>query len=419
MTAMPELPGRALEGVTVLDLTHMLSGPYATMLMADLGARTIKVEPPGTGEATRELLRRTPMYERDGMGAYFLTLCRNKESVAIDLKTAAGRELFYDLVRHADVVVSNFGVGVLERLEIDHDRLAAVNPRIITCAISGFGETGPARYRPAFDLVAQGMGGGMSLTGREGDEPTRAGIPIGDLGGGLFAVIGVLAALQARARTGVGQHVDISMFDCQLSMLNYIATMYLMSGELTERVGNGHFVHVPYNTFRTRSRHLIIAVLTDGMWRELVELLGDPALAAPTFAHQPGRLAAKAFIEERVQAALEQHSCEHWLEQLAAKRIPAAPVNDIAYAFEDEQTLARNMRVQVPLAGGGHVEQPGNPVKLSVTSQEVFTQPPRLGQHTADVLRDLLGLDAGRIEKLARQGVVELASPTPAASRTS
>jgi crotonobetainyl-CoA:carnitine CoA-transferase CaiB-like acyl-CoA transferase len=203
------------------------------------------------------------------------------------------------------------------------------------------------------------------------------------------------------------------MFDCQLSMLNYIATMYLMSGELTERVGNGHFVHVPYNTFRTRTRHLIIAVLTDSMWRELVDLLGDPALEAPSFAHQPGRLAAKAFIEERVQKALEQHSCEHWLEQLAAKRIPAAPVNDIAYAFEDEQTLARNMRVKVPLAGGGHVEQPGNPVKLSLNAEDVFAPPPRLGQHTADVLRDLLGLDARRIDSLASQGVVELAQRAP------
>ncbi|HEY2751894.1 CoA transferase [Phenylobacterium sp.] len=408
MIEAPGQLGRALEGVTVLDLTHMLSGPYATMLMADLGARTIKVEPPGTGEATRELLRQTPKYERDGMGAYFLTLSRNKESVAIDLKAPAGRELFYELVRHADVVVSNFGVGVLERLEIDHARLTAVNPGIITCAISGFGETGPARHRPAFDLVAQGMGGGMSLTGREGDEPTRAGIPIGDLGGGLFGVIGVLSALQARARTGLGQHVDISMLDCQLSMLSYIATMYLMSGELTERVGNGHFVHVPYNTFRTATRHLIIAVLTDTMWRDLVELLDDPALADPMFAHQPGRLAAKAFIEARVQGVLDQQSCEHWLEQLAAKRIPVAPVNDIAYAFEDEQTLARGMRVKVPLAGGGHVEQPGNPVKLSLAAQDVFAPPPWLGQHTEAVLRDLLGLDPGRIDSLTRQGIVQL-----------
>jgi crotonobetainyl-CoA:carnitine CoA-transferase CaiB-like acyl-CoA transferase len=400
--------GRALEGVTVIDLTHMLSGPYATMLMADLGARTIKVEPPTEGEATRRLLRDTPEYARDGMGAYFLTLSRNKESVALDLKSPAGRQVFYELVKQADVVVSNFGVGVLERLEIDRPRLARHNPRIITCAISGFGETGPARNRPAFDLVAQGMGGGMSLTGHPDDEPLRAGIPIGDLGGGLFGVIGILSALQARARTGVGQHVDISMFDCQLSLLNYMATMTLMSGKSTERVGNGHFVHVPYNTFRTQTRHIIVAVITDGFWHSLVELLGDKELRKPEFDQQPGRLAAKAFIEARVQAAFERDTCERWLDRLTALRIPAAPVNDIIHAFEDEQALARNMRVSVPLPSGGQLEEPGNPVKLSATNEEIYLPPPRLGEHTGSVLGALPGFDADRLRQLAQAGVIRL-----------
>jgi crotonobetainyl-CoA:carnitine CoA-transferase CaiB-like acyl-CoA transferase len=221
-------------------------------------------------------------------------------------------------------------------------------------------------------------------------------------------VIGVLSALHSRSRTGLGQHVDISMFDCQLSLLNYIATMYLMSGRLTERVGNGHFVHVPYNTFRTQTRHLILAVLTDGFWHDLVDLLGDEQLRQPAFASQPGRLAAKAFIEDRVQQALQQQTCEYWLEQLALRRIPAAPVNDIAHAFEDEQAIARGMRVSVPLPGGGHVEQPGNPVKLSLGGDEVFTAPPRLGEHTARVLVELAGLDACRLEQLAADGVIQL-----------
>ena len=343
------------------------------------------------------------------MGAYFLTLCRNNESVVIDLKSPAGRELFYELVKHADIVASNFGVGLLERLEIDHARLAAHNPRIITCAISGFGETGPARGRPAFDLVAQGMGGGMSLTGGPDDEPMRSGIPIGDLAGGMFVgVIGVLSALQARNKTGVGQHVDISMFDCQLSLLNYIGTMYLMSGQLTERVGNGQFVHVPYNTFRTQTPHLIIAVITDGFWRDLVDLLDDDDLRDDRFALQPGRLAAKAFIEERVQRVLERETREYWLEQLARIRIPAAPVNDISHAFGDEQTLARRMRVPVPTATGGYLDQPGNPVKLSMSSGEIFTAPPKLGQHTEEVLRELLGMPRERLLQLAAQGVIEI-----------
>jgi crotonobetainyl-CoA:carnitine CoA-transferase CaiB-like acyl-CoA transferase len=402
------LAPRALDGITVLDLTHMLSGPYGTMLMADLGARTIKVEPPGRGEGTRRLLETDPDHSRDGMGAYFATLCRNKESVAIDLKSAAGRAVFYDLAAAADVVVSNFGVGVLERLEIDYPRLAARNPGIVTCAISGFGETGPCRDWPSFDLVAQGMGGGMSLTGVEGGDYLRAGIPIGDLAGGLFAVIGILSALQARSRTGIGQHVDISMFDCQLSLLNYIGTMTLMSGKLTGRNGNGHFVHVPYNTFRTTTRPIIVAVITDNFWATLVEILGDDALRDPCFLTQPGRFAAKAFIEERVQRAFARESCEHWMAVLAEGRIPAAPVNDVAQAFAEPQTAARQMKVSVPLPGGGALEEPGNPVKLSRTNGEAFLAPPAVGADTRAVLSGLPGYDEARLAGLAASGAIGL-----------
>lgn len=400
---------RALENIVILDLTHMLSGPYCTMLLADMGARTIKVEPPGRGENTRRLLETSTEYSRDGQGAYFLTLCRNKESVAIDLKSDAGLALFYELVRKADVVVSNFGAGVTERLRIDYPRLSAINPRIVTCSISGFGETGPFPLRPAFDLVAQGMGGGMSLTGYPDGEPLRAGIPIGDLASGLFGALGVLAALEARRSTGRGQHVDISMFDCQLSLLNYMATMYLMSGIEPGRNGNGHFVHVPYNTYRTKTRHLIIAVIPDSSWNNLIEVLGDEALKRPEFAHQPGRLANKAFIEQRVQAALEKETCEHWLDALAAARVPAAPVNEISHAFADPQALARNMKVRVQLQDGSTVDEPGNPIKLSDTFEDTYTPPPVLGEHTRSVLQSMLDLDSERLDALARDKVIQIA----------
>jgi len=401
---------RALEGIVVLDLTHMLSGPYGTMLLADLGARTIKIEPPGKGEGTRRLLETSEDFARNGHGAYFLTLCRNKESVAIDLKSEAGLALFYDLVKKADVVVSNFGAGVTERLKIDYERLSRINPRIITCTISGFGETGPFPHRPAFDLVAQGMGGGMSLTGFAEGEPLRAGIPIGDLAGGMFGAIGILSALQARHTTGRGQNIDISMFDCQLSLLNYMATMFLMSGKSPGRNGNGHFVHVPYNTFRTKTRHLIVAVIADNGWANLVELLGDEELRRPEFATQPGRLAAKDFIEARVQAAFERESCEHWLGALAKARVPAAPVNDLAYALNDPQALARQMKVNVPLPGGGSVEEPGNPVKLSDTFEDRYTRPPILGEHTRSVLEEVLALSPAAVDELARQGTIGVAA---------
>ncbi len=401
---------RALEGIIILDLTHVLSGPYCTMLLADMGARTIKIEPPGKGEATRQLLRDAADYARDGLGPYFMTLCRNKESVAIDLKQDAGISLFHALAQRADVVISNFGAGVTQRLKIDYPRLSACNPRIITCTISGFGDSGPFPDRPAFDLVAQAMGGGMTLTGHADDEPLRAGIPIGDLASGLFAAIGILSALQARERTGVGQNVDISMLDCQLSLLNYMATMYFLSGKEPGRSGNGHFVHVPYNTFRTRTRRIVLTVITEGAWTSLVKLLNDEVLARPDFATQPGRLANRALIEERVQKALETKPCEYWLEAFARARIPAAPVNSIADAFQDPQILARDMKVRVPLPGGDSVEQPGNPVKLSRTFENVFHPAPKLGEHTGRVLREFLDMDGEELAALSRSGVVEVAS---------
>jgi crotonobetainyl-CoA:carnitine CoA-transferase CaiB-like acyl-CoA transferase len=401
---------RALEDLIVLDLTHMLAGPYGTMLLADMGARTIKIEPPGKGEGTRRLLENSHNFAREGMGAYFLTLCRNKESLALDLKSDEGLKLFYELVRHADIVMSNFGAGVTARLKIDFEHLSKINPRIITCAISGFGETGPAPGRPAFDLVAQGMGGGMSLTGYPDGEPLRAGIPIGDLAGGLFGALGVLSAVQARHVTGRGQHVDISMFDCQLSLLNYMATMYLMSGTSPGRSGNGHFVHVPYNTFRTKTRYLIIAVITDNFWVNLVELLNDDALRREEFKTQPGRLANKTFIEERVQSAFEKESCEYWLEALARYRIPAAPVNELEHAFSDPQALARNMKVEVPLSAGGSVSEPGNPIKLSETYEDRYTAPPPVGRDTVSVLREFAKLDDTTIEDLKARHIIGVAT---------
>lgn len=402
---------RALENLVILDLTHMLAGPYGTMLLADMGARTIKIEPPGKGEGTRRLLEQSHNFSREGMGAYFLTLCRNKESVGLDLKSEDGLKLFYELAKHADIVMSNFGAGVTTRLKIDFPHLSKINPRIITCAISGFGETGPAPDRPAFDLVAQGMGGGMSLTGYADGEPLRAGIPIGDLAGGLFGALGVLSAVEARHRTGRGQHVDISMFDCQLSLLNYMATMYLMSGTSPGRSGNGHFVHVPYNTFRTKTRYLIIAVITDNFWVNLVELLKDDELRRGEFKTQPGRLANKAFIEERVQAAFEKETCEYWLEALAKYRIPAAPVNELEHAFSDPQALARNMKVDVPLVGGGTVSEPGNPIKLSETYQDTYTAPPLVGQDTAAVLREFAKLDDAALDDLRARHIIGVATP--------
>lgn len=396
----------ALEHITVLDLTHMLSGPYGTMLLADLGARTIKVEPPGTGEGTRRLLENDPDYARDGMGAYYLTLNRNKRSVCIDLKSEAGRAVFMDLVRQADVVFDNFGVGVPKRLGIDHAALSAVNPRIVTCSVTGFGETGPDIHRPAFDQVVQAMGGGMSITGSAETGPVRSGIPIGDLGGGIFGAVGVLAALAERERTGLGQHVDVSMLDAQISMLNYMATMYLMSGKVPHGIGNGHFVHVPYNAYPTADGHIIVACIGDPFFERFAAFADIPELHDPELKKQPVRYAAKARIDELVAQKFRTKTTNEWEALLREARIPCGPVNNFAQALNDSQVRARDMVVDVRLHTGETVPMPGNPVKLSAAQAGEFTPPPLLGQHTEEVLRELAGYDAGRVAALRASGAV-------------
>lgn len=397
----------ALKDVLVLDLTHMLSGPYGSMLLSDLGARTIKIEPPGTGEGTRQLLAHNPDYSRQGMGAYFLTLNRGKESVCIDLKSEAGRAVFHDLVRHADVVIDNFSAGVPRRLGIDHEKLSAINPRIITCSVTGFGETGPNTDLPAFDQVVQGMGGGMSITGFPDSPPLRSGIPIGDLGGGVFGALGILAALVARGRTGVGQHVDISMLDVQISLLNYMATMHLMSGYVPGRIGNGHFVHVPYNAYRTRNGHIIIACMGDAFFARFRELLPLPELQDERYLQQPARFADKDRIDAAISRVLAEDDSEAWLAKLREARIPCAPVNDFAQALTDPQVLARGMVVEVPLPGGESVRMPGNPIKLSAEpAAPAFAAPPVLGQHTDAVFASLLSYSAERIAALRASGAI-------------
>lgn len=396
---------KPLEGIRILDLTHMLSGPYAGMLLADLGAETIKVEPL-TGEGTRSLLADDPQHSFKGMGAYFLTLNRNKQSVCINLKDEKGLAVFHDLVRNADVVLDNFSAGVPKKLKIDFEHLKQVNPRIITCSVSGFGQDGPSYLRPAFDQVVQGIGGGMSITGQDAQTPMRAGIPIGDLGGGMFAVMGVLAALQARHSKGHGQHVDISMLDCQISMLNYMATMQMLSGENPTPLGNGHFVHVPYNTYTTADGFIVIAVIFDSFWDNLVGLLDVAELKDPKYKTQPVRLASKALIDGVLNEVLQRNTTAYWVEQLTAARVPCGPVNRFSEALADPQVRHRQMVVSIPHPMGGSVEVPGNPIKLSADNTDTFTAPPLLGEHTDKVLQDILGYDTARIAELKQQKAV-------------
>ncbi|MBD2858093.1 CoA transferase [Spongiibacter sp. KMU-158] len=405
MISVSTSTNKPLAGIRVLDLTHMLSGPYCTMTLADLGADMIKIEPL-KGEGTRALLAKDPKHSIEGMGAYFLTLNRNKRTMCVDLKSEAGLAVFYDMVRNADVVINNFAAGVPAKLKIDYAHLSEINPQIITCSITGFGESGPGSSRPAFDQVAQAYGGGMSITGSDKANPTRAGIPIGDLGGGMFGIIGVLTAIIERQRSGKGQHVDISMLDVQISLLNYMATMHFLSGEDPEPIGNSHFVHVPYNSYPTSDGHIVIAVITDNFWGNIKTMLNCPELDKPEFDYQPGRLASKAMIDETIGNILKTDTTEAWMAKLNELRIPAAPVNSFSRALNDPQVNHRNMVVELTHPNGQTTKGPGCPVKLSRSNEESFTPAPLLGQDTNALLTEVLGYSEQRIAELKNEGAV-------------
>lgn len=395
---------KALSGLRLLDLSHMMAGPFGSMLLADLGMETIKIEPPGVGDGMRKMPPDESPYSYGGMGAYFLSLNRNKKGITLNLKSEAGRQVFYDLVRVSDVVLDNFSAGVTERLGVDYATLSSLNPRIITCSVTGFGSSGPGRDWTAFDLVAQGMGGIMSLTGQPGDPPTRAGLPVGDIGGGIMAALGILSALVARQQTGRGQHVDISMLDVQISLLNYVATMYLLSGIVPQAQGNGHLLHVPYNTFKTQDGWIIIAVILDPHWKALVRVLNLPDLDTPQHETAAGRSHSRDDINAQIAARLLTDSRDHWLEKLREVRVPCGPVYDVAEAVANPQVLHREMIVEIDHPLGGRVQIPGNPVKLSETGEDTFAPPPLLGEHTEAVLHDLLGKTEEEIAALREAG---------------
>ena len=398
---------KPLAGIKVLDLTHMLAGPYAGMVLADLGADVVKVEPLDTGEMTRSLLSNDPNYSFKGFGAYFLTLNRNKKSVCIDLKTNEGLEVFYDLVRSADVVLNNFSAGVVSKLKIDFDTLTKINPKIVSCSITGFGETGPHSSRPAYDQIVQAYSGGMSITGPDANTPTRAGIPIGDLSSGLYSVIGILSALLSKEQTGKGQNIDISLLDVQISLLTYMATMQTLSGIDPEPIGNAHFVHVPYNTFTAKDGFIVIAVITNAFWKSLLDVVDLDALRNPQFNDQPGRLANQKFIEEQLNNKLITKSSNYWINALNKVKVPCGPINTFSQALADDQVLYRNMVVEVEHPDGGSVDMPGNPVKLSYTDEDSYSPPPHLGQDTKLILKNWAGYDNAKIESLIETKIVQ------------
>jgi crotonobetainyl-CoA:carnitine CoA-transferase CaiB-like acyl-CoA transferase len=393
------------EGVRVLDLSRMLAGPYGSMLLADLGAEVIKVEEPEGGDPMRVM---GPPFLDGGESAYFLSINRNKKSVALDLTRAAGRDVFLELAAHADVVWENFRPGVMERLGLSHAALSAANPRLILCSISAYGQDGPYRDWPAFDLALQAMGGAMSITGEEGRRPVRMGLPMGDLAGGMFGAFAVAGALFRRARTGQGAHVDLSLLDCQVSLLTYLAQYFWADGRVPGPMGSGHASVVPYQALATRDGHLIVAIFAEKFWAGFCSAVEHPEWQAdPRFATNRDRVANRQALMALVEAAFTARATDDWLARLHAAGVPAAPILGVNRVLSDPQVNHRRMVVEVEHPRLGRLPTLGTPVKIDGARELSVTAAPQLGEHTDLVLGDWLKYPAERLTALRRDGVVK------------
>lgn len=404
MTASLE-PG-ALAGLKVLDLSRVLAGPWAGQMLADLGADVVKVERPGAGDDTRAW---GPPWLKDAEGrdtrdaAYFFCANRNKRSVAIDIATAEGQAQVRALAAQADVLLENFKVGGLKQYGLDYDSLKALNPRLIYCSITGFGQHGPYAQRPGYDFLIQGMGGLMSVTGPaetprapgeplpEGQGPQKVGVALVDIMTGLYAAIGVLAALQHRHATGEGQHIDLALLDVQVAALANQTANYLIGGQVPRRMGNAHPNIVPYQDFPTADGDMIVAVGNDGQFARLAEALGHPEWAADArFATNAARVAHRALLIPLLRQATVMRTTRDWIDRLEAAGVPCGPINRLDEVFADPQVIARGLRVDLPHPVAGTVPGVANPIRLSASPVAYRSAPPLLGQHTDAVLRDWL-----------------------------
>lgn len=376
---------KALEGLKVIDLTRVLAGPYCTMILGDLGADVIKVEGPGGSDETRQW---GPPFV-GGQSAYYLTANRNKRAITLNLQEPEGREILRTLVQSADVLIQNFKAGTMEKWGLSYDELHALNPRLVYCSISGFGQYGPYRELPGYDYIVQAMGGMMSITGSEESGPMKVGVAIADLATGLYCTIGILATLQERERTGEGQHIDISLLDSQISLLVNVASNYLISGRVPKRYGNQHPNIVPYQTFRASDGEMVVAVGNDRQFQKLCQVIGLPQLADdPKFKTNSDRLENRDCLIETVQAEFARNTCKDWQQQLNAAGIPAGPINNMEQLFSDPHVTEREMKIEMEHPTAGRIHLVGSPLKFSRSKVEVQRHPPLAGEHTLEVLKE-------------------------------
>ncbi|GMR09190.1 MAG: CaiB/BaiF CoA-transferase family protein [Anaerolineae bacterium] len=404
MISSSEPSDKLLDGVRVVDLTRILAGPYCTMLLGDLGADVIKVEVPGRGDDTRQW---GPPFTAGGESSYFLAANRNKRSLTLNLKSKRGRAILKKLIQEADVLIENFRMGTLEKWGLDYEQLKELKPDLIYCTVTGYGYTGPYRDRPGYDFIVQALGGFMSVTGPEDGEPFRAGIAIADLASGMYACNAVLASLYAHERTGAGQRIDISLLDCQVALMSYVASNYLVSGDPPRRFGNAHPNIVPYEVFEAKDDYFAFAAGNDIQWAKFCEAIDREAWAADErFATNPARLQNRSELVRLLNELFSTGSVEHWIQLCESIGLPAGPINTIDAVLSDPQVLARELVMEVPHPTEGSVPLLRSPLNIPTASSEVRYPPPTLGQHTDQILSGLLSFDSEDIRALREAGVV-------------
>lgn len=399
--------GGPLASLRVIDLTRVLAGPLATQFLGDLGAEILKVEPPGTGDETRGF---APFV--GGESHYFIGLNRGKRSLMLDLRQPEGAEILRKLVATADVLIENFRPGVMDRLGLGAAALMELNPRLIYCAVSGFGLTGPLRDQPSFDIVTQALTGVLSVNGEQGQPPVKMGLPIGDMSGGIFGAIAILSALHERAATGRGRLIDVSLYDGTMSLLGYFAQLAFLNGRDPEPMGSAHPSVVPYGGFPASDGAIIIACLADRFWPKLCDALGCPELEAdPGLATMAMRRERRGEIEPRIASITATRTVAEWQQLLTAHDVPHAPILGVTAALAHPHAEARGMVVAAEHPTAGPLRLLGRPIKFPGESQAPLEPPPTLGQHTAEVLRRDLGLSEERIAELRRLGVIDRLGP--------
>jgi crotonobetainyl-CoA:carnitine CoA-transferase CaiB-like acyl-CoA transferase len=393
---------QALEGIKVLDLSRTLAGPFCTMLLGDMGADIIKVEQPGKGDETRKFTPPT----WDGVSSYYLASNRNKRSIAIDLKSEEGREIIYNLAKESDIFVENFRTGALDKLGLGYEQMKEINPRLIYCSISGFGRTGPEKNRAGYDLLLQGYGGLMSITGDPDGAPVKVGTSIVDLTAGMFAVYGILTAIIAREKTGKGQFIDVSLLDGQVTLLNYLATSYFATGKPAGRMGSAHPSIVPYQAFPARDMNIILAVPNNGLWEKCCLAMGwEDLLEDPRFITNDDRVAHRTTLVDIISKRLAKLDSREIFERLDAVGVPCGPIHTIDQVLNHPHVRAREMILEVEHPIVKNLKMAGFPIKLSETPASVRRHPPLLGEHTDEILSEL-GLSPEQIEGLKKKQII-------------